>query len=212
MITNPQIETYIEKLAGIDPEPMYRAWRNAHLKLMNGKMVSTPLQGRFLAQMVKAIGAKRILELGTFTGYTALWMASMLPDDGELHTVDFNDEVLFHARNHIENSPWKNQIHIHQGKALQVLETLSGPFDLIFIDADKSNYPAYFEKCFEMLSSNGTILIDNVLWYGTVLEENPTQRDAATLKKLNADLAADPRINFLILPIRDGISMITRKA
>lgn len=212
MITNPQIEAYIENLVGHDPEPMYRAWRNAHLKLMNGKMVSTPLQGRFLAQMVSAIGAKRILELGTFTGYTALWMASAMPEGGELHTVDFNDEVLFHAKNHINQSPYADRIQVHQGKALDVLDTLDGTFDLIFIDADKSNYPAYFEKCFQMLAPGGTILIDNVLWYGTVLEENPTQRDAATLKKLNADLAADPRINFLILPIRDGISMITRKA
>lgn len=172
------------------------------------QMLSGPLEGNFLKMVAKLTGAKRILELGTFTGYSALWLAQGLEKGGEIITCEFNPDNAKIAQGFFDKSPFKNNIHIKIGKALDTLETLKGPFDLAFIDADKSNYPIYYEKCLEMLRPGGSILVDNTLWGGAVLDPQDTQTRA--IHKLNGMILKDDRVENVLVTIRDGIQWIRK--
>lgn len=173
------------------------------------QMLSGSLEGNFLKMVVQLTGAKRILELGTFTGYSALWMAQGLAKDGEIITCDASPEHAKIAQGFFDKSPYKNNIHIKIGPALDTLKTLQGPFDIAFIDADKANYPAYYEKCIELVRSGGSILVDNTLWNGRVL--NPQETSDKCIHQLNETVLKDDRVDSVLITIRDGIQWIRKK-
>ena len=167
------------------------------------------LQGEFLKFLIKITKAKRILEIGTFTGYSALAMAEALPDDGEIITLDINPQTTDIARLHWGNSPHGNKIKLVLGKALDTLKNIDGFFDMIFIDADKVNYPNYWEACVPLVKSGGCILADNVLWQGRVL--NPKDENSIALDSFNKIVLSDKRVESVMLTIRDGLTLAYKK-
>ena len=215
--TESSLSSYI--LAHIDPEPEYlhRLWRATHLHLNYPRMASGHLQGRLLAMLVHMARPRRIIELGTFTGYSALCMASALEPGTELHTIEVNDEQEDFTRPWLEGSPWADKIHFHIGDALTLLPSL-GTFDFAFIDADKRHYTDYYEALLPHMSPGAFILADNTLWDGHVIDtpDAPHQtagKDAQTqgIRHFNDLVAADPRVERVILPLRDGLTIIRKK-
>jgi caffeoyl-CoA O-methyltransferase len=172
------------------------------------QMVVGPLEGAFLKMMTRVISAKRILEIGMFTGYSALCFAEALPKDGSVLTCEIDDESAALARTYFARSPHGRKIEIRMGPALNTMQSLSGPFDLIFIDADKTNYVNYYRRALDIISPNGIILIDNVLWDGEVLLQPPPDERTAAIQELNRVVAADSRVTAVLLTIRDGVLMI----
>ena len=175
-------------------------------------MLSGAMVGSFLGFLIGAIGAKRILEVGTYTGYSALYLAERLPSDGELITLDKNPETQNIARRYWDRSPAGKRIRALAGDAGQLIQTLKGPFDFIFIDADKGGYLNYLKATLPMLSPKGIIVADNTLWSGRVLEE-PSSADADTkaIQAFNEFVAKDPNLESCLLPVRDGLHMIRRR-
>ena len=174
-------------------------------------MLVGPLEAAFLKTLIQAIGAQRVLEIGTFTGYSALAMAEALPDDGQVITCEIDPDTASMAHTFWDRSPYGKKIEVRIGPALDTLTTLSGSFDLIFIDADKINYVGYYRRGLELLSPRGVILIDNVLWSGDVLNETSPDPSTAAIQELNRFVASDPRVLAVLLPLRDGVFMITPK-
>ena len=172
-------------------------------------MLSGQLEGTLLQYLIWLSGAKRVLELGMFTGFSALMMAGALPPDGKVITCDINPKAKEFASRYFKRSPHGHKIEIKLGPALETLKTLQGPFDLVFIDADKPNYLNYYERALELLSPKGLIAVDNVLWSGRVL--NPTEESGKAIAAFNDHVARDKRVQVVMLTIRDGLSLI-RKA
>ena len=163
------------------------------------------VEGRLLTLLVQVTGARRILELGTFTGYSALSLAEGLPDDGTLLTCDINEETAAVAQRFFDRAPWGHKIQLHRGAASELLERLEGPFDLAFLDADKPRYIEYWEALVPLIRPGGLVVIDNVLWAGTVLE--PKTRGARAVAAFNDHIRADPRVDTVLLTIRDGMTL-----
>lgn len=172
------------------------------------QMVVGPLEGAFLKMMTQIVGAKRILEIGMFTGYSALCFAEALPKDGTILTCEVDDESAALARAYFARSPHGRKIEIRMGPALDTMRSITGPFDLIFIDADKTNYVNYYRRALDLISPNGVILVDNVLWDGQVLLQSPPDERTAAIQELNRVVAADSRVTAVLLTIRDGVLMI----
>ena len=172
-------------------------------------MLSGHLEGTLLQMLAASVGARRILEIGMFTGFSALMMAAALPDDGELITCDIDPEAIGLARSFFVRSPHGRKIDVREGPALDTLKTLEGPFDLVFIDADKENYIAYYEAALPLLAPNGVIAVDNVLWMGRVLD--PTNESDHAIVAFNEHVSRDKRAWKVILPLRDGVMLIRRK-
>lgn len=175
-----------------------------------------PEQGQFLALLVKLIGARRILEVGTFTGYSALCMAEALPADGHLLCCDLPGDYNEIARTHWREAGVDSRIELRLGPALSTLESLmaggeNGCFDLVFIDADKARYPAYFEYALSLLRSGGLVVFDNVLWSGRVLEVEPESEDTRAIQRLNRALKDDARVDYSLVPIGDGMSLCRKR-
>jgi caffeoyl-CoA O-methyltransferase len=206
---SPALETYATDHS--EPEPPHLASLAARtrdeLGGRSGMMVG-PLEGALLAQLVALTGAVNVLEIGTFTGYSALWMASALPDGGRIVTCDVSDQHLAIARDAFASHPDGARIEVRQGPAIDTVAGLPGPFDLVFIDADKTGYDAYFEAVLPKLASKGLILVDNVLWRGEVLSGSSDDADTAALIAFNDKVRDDARVRAVMLPIRDGITMI----
>ena len=202
---------YVTKNSHDEPDILKELTRETYQKVLLPRMLSGALQGRFLSMISKLIQPKNILEIGTYTGYSALCLAEGMPDDGELHTIDINEELLVFQRSYFDKSPYGKQIFQHLGNALEIIPSLNKTFDLIFIDADKDNYPAYFNAIIDKLNPGGIILSDNVLWSGKVIE-SIKEDDFSTkaLLEYNTLLKIDKRIETIILPIRDGLT-ISRK-
>lgn len=175
----------------------------------HGMMVG-PLEGRFLEFLVWLAGARSVLEIGMFTGYSALSMAAALPADGRLVTCEIDPERAAIARRHFDGSPFADRIEIRVGPALDTLATLDGPFDLVFIDADKSNYSNYYDAVLPKLADRGIIAADNVLWSGRVLDAEDTSDDTEAIRAFNAKVRDDPRVVNVMVTIRDGVSLIRR--
>lgn len=175
----------------------------------HGMMVGV-LEGRFLEFLVFMTGARRVLEIGTFTGYSAISMAAALPPDGRIITCDIDPETNAVARRHAESSPHGERIEFRLGPALDTIATLDGPFDLVFIDADKESYLAYYEAVFPKLADRGVIVVDNVLWSGRVLDPADETVDTEAIRAFNEAVAADPRVVCVMLTVRDGVSLIRR--
>ncbi len=166
------------------------------------------LEGTFLKLLVRMLGARRVLEIGMFTGYSALMMASGLPEDGRLITCDVDPEAEAMAREFFARSPHGGKIEIRMGPALETLKTLPGPFDLAFIDADKGNYPRYYQTCVEKVRPGGLIVLDNALWSGQVLD--PKDEDARAIAEAARLVQEDPRVENALLTVRDGMLLAYR--
>lgn len=172
-------------------------------------MLSGNLVGQMLKMLIKLSGAKRVLEIGTFTGYSALMMAEALPSEGQMITIEMNLRYQELAEKHFERFDVENKIRLLKGNAQELMDELEGEFDLVFLDADKISYPLYFEKSIAKLKSGGMLIVDNVLWNGTVL--HPDDEKAAALDQFNKMVADDLRVEQVLLPVRDGLSLIRKK-
>ena len=206
------LDDYI--LSHIDPEGEYlhALWRDTQLKLSYGQMASGHLQGRLLKMLVEMIRPRRVIELGTFSGYSALSMAEGLPDGAELHTIEVYDENEDFLRHWIAGSPWAERIHLHIGDALDIIPKLGDRWDLAFVDADKREYVKYYEMLLPRMNPGGFILADNTLWYGRITEEaRASDLQTRGLQEFNDLVANDPRVEKVILPLRDGLSIIRKR-
>jgi caffeoyl-CoA O-methyltransferase len=175
-----------------------------------GMMVGT-LEGRFLTALVAMLRPTAVLEIGTFTGYSSLSMAEALPPGGRIVTCDISEEHVAIAREHIGASPYADRIEILLGPAQETVEGLPGPFDLVFIDADKGGYLGYYEAVLPKLAPNGVIAVDNVLWSGRVLDPDQGDADTVAIRAFNDHVAADSRVEVVMLTVRDGVSLIRRR-
>ncbi|HBH78890.1 MAG TPA: methyltransferase [Nitrospira sp.] len=206
-----EIEAYAERYS-MPESAMCRALREETLRTMEyPQMVVGPLEGAFLKMMTRLVGAKRVLEIGMFTGYSALCFAEALPDDGEIITCEVNEQSAAMARRYFGQVPVGKKISIRMGPALDTMRTLTGPFDVIFIDADKTTYLNYYRRSLDLLAPNGVILIDNVLWSGEVLKQPPPDESTAAIQDLNRTVATDPRVSAVLVTIRDGILVVRRR-
>ncbi len=207
-VTDPAVAAYTEAHTTPHPDFMRALAEETRAALPVPQMLSGHLEGRLLEMLVFASGAKRVLELGTYSGYSALAMARGLPEDGQIISCEFSDEHADFAQRHIDASPFADRIEIRRGPALETLETLEGPFELIFIDADKPNYPAYYEKAVELLAPRGLIVLDNTLWSGRVVE--PHDEISQLMHDLNERIVSDDRVVCVQLPVRDGVTLVRR--
>ena len=199
---------YCENHSEKEPEYLAKLNRETHQKVLQPRMLSGHYQGRLLSLISKLVNPQNILEIGTYTGYSALCLAEGLQINGKLHTIDINEELFDFQQKYFQESDYKDQIIQHLGDATKIIPQLDINFDLVFIDADKPNYPKYFENIIDKMNPGGLILSDNVLWSGKVLEE-VKRNDLSTeaLLKYNKMLAEDDRIETVILPLRDGLTL-----
>jgi caffeoyl-CoA O-methyltransferase len=206
-----EIERYAEAHT-TPPDPLLRELaEETRATLEQPQMLTGPIEGRFLQQLVFATGARRVLELGTFSGYSALSMAEGLPADGRIDTCEVSERHAEVARRYIARSPYADRITVHLGPALETIARLEGEFDLVFVDADKVNYLNYYEAVLPRLSERGLIVADNTLWSGRVLEAAPEDESTAAIVAFNDRVAADERVVCVQLSIRDGVTLIRRR-
>jgi len=204
------IDNYVIDHSQKEPELLKQLNKETWQKVLNPRMLSGAYQGRLLSIISKLTNPKNILEIGTYTGYSALCLAEGLQKKGELITIDKNEELENFAKKYFDKSDYKNQIKQFIGNAIDIIPTLNRKFDLVFIDADKSNYINYFNLIIDKMNSGGVILSDNVLWSGKIVEElNPKDIDTKILLEYNRLLNLDARVETVLLPIRDGLT-ITR--
>ncbi len=195
----------------VEPEVLKKLDRETHVKMINPRMLSGHYQGRFLKMMVQLTGAKNILEIGTFTGYSAICMAEGLPFDGRLDTIDVNPELEEMVRKYLDESGFDPLVNVHIGSALDIIPTLDVEYDFVFIDADKENYANYFNLVLPKMKKGGVILGDNVLWSGKVIQdENINDKSTQGILEFNRLAKEDDRVESFLLPLRDGV-MICRK-
>jgi caffeoyl-CoA O-methyltransferase len=203
------IEQYAEAHT-TPPDPLLaKLAEETYATMSTPQMLTGPIEGRFLELLVHIIGATNVLEIGTFTGYAALSMAAALPEGGHVHTCDVQPKHTDVARRYIDESPYADRITIHLGPALETIAELEDDFDLVFIDADKTNYDNYYEAVLPRLSRRGLIVVDNTLWSGKVLD--PPDANTRAIAALNDKLAADERVVAVQLTIRDGVTLIRRR-
>ena len=203
-----KIDQYASDHSQKEPELLQELFKETWQKALVPRMISGHFQGRVLSMISKLISPKTILEIGTYTGYSALCMAEGLQKSGMIHTIDHNEELHDFQRKFFDRSDYSDQIKQYTGEALDVLNEINGPFDLVFIDADKANYSNYFLAIIDKMNPGGVILSDNVLWSGKVTEI-PSQKDQDTkaLIAYNKMMNEDPRIETVLLPIRDGLTV-----
>lgn len=208
-----EIDDYVVAHSAKEPELLQQLNRETWQKVLQPRMISGHYQGRLLSLISKLINPQNILEIGTYTGYSALCLAEGMKPGGILHTIDINEELFDLQKRYFEASSWKGSIIQHLGDASEIIPTLTEDFDLVFIDADKPNYTIYFEQIMKKLRPGGVILSDNVLWSGKVVE--PVKEDDESTKALleyNKILAEDDRLETVMLPVRDGLTISRLKA
>jgi caffeoyl-CoA O-methyltransferase len=205
-LSSDLLRQYCEEHTSPLPEILTEIERYTHTMTTAPRMLSGPYQGRLLNLLVRIVKAKRILEIGTFTGYSAICMAMNLPEGGILHTIDKDEEKESLVNHFVQKAGLSDKIQLHIGDASSIMDNLEGDFDFVFIDADKENYPHYFDKAIPKISSGGILLADNTLWSGKVVEEC---KDPATesLREYNQKAFEDPRVDTIVLPIRDGLTL-----
>ncbi|GJM60122.1 MULTISPECIES: O-methyltransferase [Persicobacter] len=210
---DPELQAYCDAHTDKEPEVLTALDRDTNVNVLMPRMLSGHFQGRFLSIFTHILKPKRILEIGTFTGYSGIAMAEGLPEDGELVTVDINEELTDMVEEYAEQAGVLDKIKILSGPALEIIPALEGTFDLVFIDADKGNYANYYELIVEKLNPGGVILADNVLWSGKVLEKNRKKldKDTAAVLDFNRKVQEDPRVENILLPLRDGLMMARKK-
>lgn len=208
----PGIEAYAE--AHSTPEPDHLAKVAAATRELSddpGMMVGH-LEGRFLKMLIAMVQPTKVLEIGTFMGYSALAMAEALPPGGGIVTLEVSERHAGIAREHITASPYANRILVRLGPALESLRTLGGPFDFVFIDADKSNYDRYYEAVLPKLSDRGIIAVDNVLWHARIFDDSDQSTDTVAMRAFNKKIAADRRVECVLLTVRDGVTLIRKRS
>ena len=206
-----KIEAYLEAHTSDEAPLLYKLNRETHIKTFYPNMLSGKVQGKFLEMVVRMLQPKRILEVGTFTGYSALSMAQALPEEGMLVTLESNEEIIDFARKFFEESPVGEKISLLQGNALELIPQLDETFDLVFIDADKEQYIDYYEAAFPKLRTGGFMLADNVLWGGkAVSSDKRPDKETIGIRKFNDHVAADPRVEQVMLSIRDGLLLVRK--
>ena len=205
------IDNYTVAHTQKEPEILAKLTRETYQKILQPRMLSGHYQGRLLSIISKMVSPSAILELGTYTGYSAICLAEGLKQGGIIHTLDVNEELQSIQNKYFELSGYRNNIQQHLGEALNIIPNLESKFDLIFMDADKPNYPAYFDLIIDKLNPGGILLTDNVLWSGKVIEQ-VKQDDESTIALLeyNKLVAEDERLETIMLPIRDGLSLSRR--
>jgi caffeoyl-CoA O-methyltransferase len=210
-IVRPEIERYAEDHTTRPPDHLAALAEETRETLSSPQMMTGPVEGRFLELLVFASGARRVLEIGTFSGYSALSMAAGLPSDGRIVSCEVDPDVAEVARRHIAASFYGDRIEVRVGPALETVARLDGPFDIVFIDADKEGYRDYFEATLPKLSARGLIAIDNTLRSGRVVDDaaEPDERTSALIE-LNDALRTDPRVVCVQLTVRDGITLVRR--
>ena len=201
-----KIDDYCEAHTTPDSDILHALVRDTHLKTLAPRMLSGHLQGRFLSLISKLMRPKRVLEIGTFTGYSALCFTEGLADDGLLYALEANDELAYLIEKYVEKSGFQAKIVLKIGNALEIIPTLDETFDLVFIDAGKRDYPAYYDLVIDKVRSGGLIMADNILWSGKVAEEKK-DLDTQILDGFNKKILNDPRVENVLLPLRDGIMM-----
>lgn len=203
-----ELEDYVEQHSENEPELLAALNKETYQKILLPRMLSGHFQGRVLSMLSKLIRPVNILEIGTYTGYSALCLCEGMQENGVLHTIDIKEELVDFQRKHFDKSPWGKQIVQHLGEAIDIIPALDIKFDLVFIDADKENYLNYFELIVPRMNKGGIILSDNVLWSGKVLEPlHPKDISTKILLKYNQRLKEDPRVETVLLPIRDGLTV-----
>ena len=202
------LDQYVTLHSQKEPELLAQLNRETYQKILQPRMLSGHFQGRVLSMLSKIINPKSILEIGTYTGYATLCMAEGLSENGTIDTIDVNEELVDFQKKYFEKSDWSKQIFQHLGDALDIIPTLDKKFDLVFIDADKENYINYFHLIIPMMNKGGIILSDNVLWSGKVVEEvKPSDITTRILLEYNKLLNEDARVETVLLPIRDGLTV-----
>ena len=208
---DPSIEAYALEHSEKESDLLFNLNRQTHLKVLQPRMLSGHLQGRILSFLSSAIKPKNILEIGTYTGYSALCMAEGLSKNGKLFTIDKNIELETMVKKYIKDSSYKNQIEFINANAIDVIPTLNLEWDLVFIDADKENYINYFDLVIDQVKKGGWIIADNVLWSGKVLEEpNAKDKETIILQKFNEKVHLDSRVRNVLFPVRDGMMLMIK--
>jgi caffeoyl-CoA O-methyltransferase len=210
-IVNEPVEAYAEEHTTPVGDLFERLAEETRAKTDAPQMMVGRIEGQFLARLVRLSGARRILEIGTFTGYSSISMASALPADGQIITCDVDPEATAIARRYMDESGYGDKIEIRLGPAIETIESLEGPFDLIFIDADKPSYRAYYEAVLPLLDEEGLIIADNVLWSGRVVDDDGDESTQA-IKEFNEHVRADSRVVSVMLTVRDGMTLIQKTA
>ncbi len=211
MIINEQIQEYIESLAPPVPDYLSDLERETYQKTVLPQMISGAYQGRLISMISRIKQPEKILEIGTFTGYGTLCLAEGLAPNGHLWTIDKNDEFKALQDKYFERSGYCRQITQILGNAREIIPGLKDTYDLVFLDADKRYYPEYFELLLPKINKGGILLADNVLWYGKVIDQQAKDAETLAIKRYNELLANDTRVETIILPVRDGISMAVVK-
>lgn len=204
------IEAYAHNHTSEESTLLKRLREETYASVPSPQMQVGRVEGRFLEMLARLIGARRILEIGTFTGYSALMMAAALPEGGVLITCDIDPNVASIARRYFDESGYGHKIEIRLAPALETLASLEPPFDMAFIDADKANYPVYYEECLRLLRPGGLIVADNVLWSGRVLDPAPDDKDTNAIVEFNRIVQKDDRVENVCLTVRDGMMLIRK--
>jgi len=212
-IDQQQLDEYISSHTSPEPPLLYELNRNTQIRMMYPRMLSGQLVGRFLSMISHMIKPNKVLEIGTFTGYSAICLAEGMPKDGLLHTIDINEELETQNLKAFKHSGFEKQIIQHIGPAIELIPKLGTHFDLVFIDADKINYPAYYNLVIDRVKPNGLIIADNVLWGGKVFDnhEKKPDKDTLAIMEFNKIVLNDTRTEKLMLPLRDGLYLIRKK-
>ena len=211
MIVPDEIDAYAEAHT-TPPDPLLvDLAEQTRATLESPGMLTGPVEGRFLQQLVFALQARRVLELGTFSGYSALSMAAGLPDGGHVHTCEVHDDHAAMAQRYIDRSPYGDRITVHLGPALETIDRLGGEWDFVFIDADKENYARYYDALLPRLAATGLMALDNTLWSGRVLDDQDDSESTRAIRELNDRIAADDRVVAVQLTVRDGVTLVRRR-
>lgn len=206
------IESYILSRIDAESELLKQLNRDAHVNLLKPRMLSGHLQGRMLKMFCRMMHPKCILEIGTYTAYATLCLAEGADDDAEIHTIEVNDELEDFILKHLHKSKLKDKIHLHIGDAMEIIPQIDRMFDLVFIDANKRHYIEYYNLIFDKVRPGGLIIADNTLWDGHVLETpKPSDKQTIGIQQFNDMIAKDDRVEKVILPIRDGLTLIWKK-
>lgn len=206
------LQMYVEKHTEAESDLLHELNRTTHLKVMYPRMLSGHLQGKTLEMFSLLLKPARVLEIGTYTGYSAICLSAGLRAGGHVDTIDINPETAALARAYAQKARLSEKIHFHTGNALDIIPTLPGSFDLVFIDADKSNYSAYFDLVIDRVPSGGLVIADNVLWSGKVLNpEKNKDKDSLALIDFNRKVQEDSRVMNVLLPVRDGLMVMVKK-
>ena len=210
-LLSDELTNYLDRHCEPEDELLKHINRETHLKVLMPRMLSGHYQGRLLSMLSKMIQPERILEIGTYTGYATLCMAEGLTKNGLIHTIDINSELEEMVRSNFAKSAYSEKIRYHIGNALQVIPDLDEVLDLVFIDSDKKNNSNYYNLVFDKVRPGGLIIIDNVLWSGKVLQTENLDKDTREINQFNLMINSDPRVEKLILPVRDGLFMALKK-